>query len=176
MSQYPTIIITSLINLCELELQAKYKAGRIFSSVFSLVLLSASLLILPIIWIVIKRGMMEGQSKEVFQKKFGSLIEDQRAYKSTIAAYWKLLNLIRWTLTAIILIFLRDYNQFQIISLLILSVLFSCLIIGAKPFEETIKNKLSLINESIVSIYLYILICLLDFIESTFPRKYLPEA
>ena len=77
---------------------------------FSLVLLSACLVSLPIIWIVIRRGMMEGQSKEEFSKKFGSLIEDQRAYKSTIAAIWKLLNLIRWTLTAIILIFLRDYN------------------------------------------------------------------
>ena len=119
---------------------------------------------------------MKRKSKKYFLKKFGSLIENQRAYQSTIAAYWKLLILIRWTLTSIILIFLRDYNQFQIIALLILSVLFSCLIISAKPFEETIRNKLSLITESIVSIHLYILICFSEFIESTFIRKHLPEA
>jgi hypothetical protein len=103
--------------------------------------------------------------KEEFKKKYGTLIENQRAYYSTIAAYWKVLNLIRWTLTVAILIFLRDYNYFQIISLLILSILFSCFLVGARPFEESIKNKLSLITESIVSIYIYILMCLTDFME-----------
>jgi hypothetical protein len=163
MSQFPTIIISSGINLYELDFKAKYKAARIFSSGFSLVLLSASLVSLPILWIIIKRGMVN--NKEEFKKKCGALIEEQRAYNSRIAAYWKLLNLIRWTLTAVILIFLRDYNQFQIVTLLILSILFSCFIAGARPFEESIKNKMSLITESIVSIYLYILMCLTDFME-----------
>jgi hypothetical protein len=70
--------------------------------------MTASLASLLIIWIIIKRGSQ--QNKEEFKKKFGTLIEGQRAYHSKIGAYWKFLNLIRWTLTAAILIFLRDYN------------------------------------------------------------------
>ena len=78
MSQFPTIIISSGINLYELDFKAKFKAARIFSSGFSIVLLSATLFSLPILWIIIKRGMIN--DKEEFKKKYGTLIEDQRAY------------------------------------------------------------------------------------------------
>jgi hypothetical protein len=53
LSQFPTIIISSGINLYELDFQAKFKAVKIASSVFSIILTSASLASLLIIWIVI---------------------------------------------------------------------------------------------------------------------------
>lgn len=80
-----------------------------------------------------------------------------------IASYWKLLTLIRWTITTIILIFVKDYNEFQILLLLIVSVVYSCLLIRGRPFEEGFENKMSLFTEIIVSVYLYLLLCLTDF-------------
>ena len=78
MFQFPSIIISSGINLYELDFKAKFKAARIFSSGFSIVLLSASLVSIPILWIIVKRRMVN--DKEEFKKKYGTLIEDQRAY------------------------------------------------------------------------------------------------
>ena len=96
--------------------------------------------------------------------KFGSLIEGQRAHYSTIAAYWKFLTLIRWTITTSILIFLKDHNEFQILLLLIISAVYSMLLINGKPFESIFENKMSLFTEILVSLYLYLLLCLTDFI------------
>jgi hypothetical protein len=95
------------------------------------------------------------------------LIEGQRAYKGKIAAYWKLLTLTRWLITTSILIFLKDHNEFQIMLLLILSVVFSCLLIIGRPFENTLENKMSLFTETLVSFYLYLLLCLTDFMGNT---------
>ncbi len=98
--------------------------------------------------------------------KFGSLIEGQRADYSTVAAYWKFFTLIRWTITTSILIFLKDHNEFQILLLLIISAVYSMLLINGKPFESSFENKMSLFTEIIVSIYLYLLLCLTDFMAN----------
>ncbi len=102
-------------------------------------------------------------ARENFEKKFGSLIEGQRADYSTVAAYWKFLTLIRWTMTTSILIFLKDHNEFQILLLLIISSIYSILLINGKPFESSFENKMSLFTEFMVSIYLYLLLCLTDY-------------
>jgi hypothetical protein len=80
-----------------------------------------------------------------------------------IAAYWKFLTLIRWTITTAILIFLKDHNEFQILFLLILSLLYSSFLITGRPFESSFENKMSLFTEIMVSVYLYMLLCLTDF-------------
>jgi CBS domain containing-hemolysin-like protein len=94
------------------------------------------------------------------------LIEGQRADYSTVAAYWKFLTLIRWTITTSILIFLKDHNEFQILLLLIISVVYSILLMNGKPFESNFENKMSLFTEIMVSIYLYLLLCLTDFMPN----------
>jgi hypothetical protein len=65
---------------------------------------------IPVIFIIIKKEISNKEEKEKFEKKFGSLIEGQRAYEGIVAAYWKFLTLIRWTITTSILIFLKDQN------------------------------------------------------------------
>ena len=107
--------------------------------------------------------MTSGESRETFDEKCGTLIDGLRADSSIVGAYWNLLTLIRWTITTIILIFLKDHNEFQILSLLMISVLYSAFLIQGKPFDDTFSNKMSLFTEIIVSIYLYILLCLTDF-------------
>jgi len=61
-------------------------------------------------------------SKE-FKVKYGVLTEGMRV-TNWISTHWNLMILIRWVITSIILILLRNYNQFQIILLFIISVLF----------------------------------------------------
>jgi hypothetical protein len=71
--------------------------------------------------------------------------------------------MIRWTLTTFILISLRDYNGFQIITLLSISVIFQSLIIIGKPTNQFDDNLITFLNEIFVSIYLYLLMMLTDF-------------
>jgi hypothetical protein len=74
-----------------------------------------------------------------------------------------LLTLARWTVTTAILIVVKDHNEFQILSLLITSILYSALLIAGRPFEEPLDNKMSLFTEGMVSVYLYLLLCLTNF-------------
>jgi hypothetical protein len=47
--------------------------------------------------------------------------------------------------------------------LLIISVFFQALLIYGKPFEERFDNSMSLFTETMVSLYLYILLGLTDY-------------
>lgn len=174
MQQFPPIIIAcginlygvSLIKFSNVHIQLDFQSlgGKLFSSVISLVLLIGSLVSLPVMWIVIRRGMrMQQSDREQFDIKCGSLIDGLRANSNAIAAFWNLLTLIRWTLTTAILIFLKDLDEFQILSMLIISVIYSALLIRGKPFDDSFDNKMSLFTECIVSVYLYMLLCLTDF-------------
>ena len=61
------------------------------------------------------------------------------------------------------MVVLRDYNSFQIMSLLIISVIFQCLAIMGKPMNERSENRMVVFNEIMVSCYLYAMIPLTDF-------------
>ena len=59
---------------------------------------------------------------------------------------------------------LKDHYDFQIIFLLIISIIFQVLIIDGKPFKgDNYENEITLFNEFAVSCYLYMLLCLTDF-------------
>ena len=79
--------------------------------------------------------------------------------------------LFRWALTLTILILLYDKPSFQIISLLILSVIWQNLILFSKPFETKALNIISFYNELAVSLYLYIAFVLTDFLETQVSKE-----
>jgi hypothetical protein len=54
-----------------------------------------------------------------------------------------------------------------LILLLIVSIVYSCILIKGRPFENSLENKMSLFTETLVSIYLYLLLCLTDFMGNT---------
>ena len=159
MSQYPPIILATVINLYGLDFHKK--GGIMMSNIVSILLLCACLISLPMIWRIIKKGMSNKTERENFDLKFGSLIEDQRADASIIAAYWQLLTLIRWTITTAILVFAKDNCAAQILILLLVSIVYQVLLISGKPFENGFTNKMSLFTELLVSVYLYLLLWLL---------------
>jgi hypothetical protein len=73
------------------------------------------------------------------------------------------LILLRWLWTNSVLILFRDHCDLQILSLLITSSLFQCLIILGRPMPSPVENKISVFNEVMVSLYLYTLMYLTDF-------------
>ena len=70
---------------------------------------------------------------------------------------------MRWSFTILILVVLRDAPEWQIMLLLIISVLFQALYIRSRPLLEGLENRISLFNELMISFYLYVLLSLTDF-------------
>jgi hypothetical protein len=82
---------------------------------------------------------------------------------SIIGHYWNVIVLSRWSITSIILVFLRNHPEYQILTLYMISVFIQILIIKGRPMQDSTENKLLMFNEIMVSIYLYILLLLTDF-------------
>ena len=71
----------------------------------------------------------------------------------------------------IILVTLGDYYAFQITTLLVQSLLVQILIIHGKPQLEPVENYISLFNEIMVSMYLYLMITLTEYNQKENPLK-----
>jgi predicted membrane protein len=63
----------------------------------------------------------------------------------------------------LIMTLLRENFYLQIFPLLVISTLFQLIIVGSKPFLSKLENRMLLFNEIMVSIYLYLLLSLTDF-------------
>ena len=99
---------------------------------------------------------------EEFKSSFESIIKGMNT-ESMIGRYWNPLNLIRWALTITIMVFLNQHSFAQILVLLVISVIFQIIIVIAKPMTEISNQRIILMIEASVSIYLYILLSLTDF-------------
>jgi hypothetical protein len=80
-----------------------------------------------------------------------------------IGVFWQPLVNLRWILTNLILVLLKDYPEVQLQTLLLASILFQALILLGKPMEGSFDNKVSLAIELAVSAYLYVMMMLTDF-------------
>ena len=65
----------------------------------------------------------------------------------------------------LIMTLLRHNFYQQIFSLLTISIAFQVMIVGSKPMLCKLDNNMLLFNEIMVSIYLYLLLCLTDFMR-----------
>lgn len=63
----------------------------------------------------------------------------------------------------LIMTLLREKFYLQIFPLLVISTLFQLIIVGSKPLLSKLENRMLLFNEIMVSIYLYLLLSLTDF-------------
>ena len=82
-----------------------------------------------------------------------------------------MLILLRWLYTIVTLIILRNYPGVQIVMLLISSVLFQILLIKAWPYESKNDNKIAIFNEVSVSILLYIMMLMSDYLGDGLHRN-----
>ena len=60
------------------------------------------------------------QSEE-FEQKFSELVQEDTS-SGMIGVYWKVIQLVRWSITLIIMVYCRDYYAIQIQVLLFISV------------------------------------------------------
>jgi hypothetical protein len=102
-----------------------------------------------------------------FQVSYGAIIDGLNT-DTWIGLYWNPLNLIRWALTTIVLVFLNKYSFAQILILLVISVIFKIMLLTRNPMADKWDQRITWIIELSISIYLYVLLSLTDFMgEST---------
>ena len=73
----------------------------------------------------------------------------------------------------LIMTFLRENFYVQIFTLLGISFVFQVMIAGSKPMLDNLDNNMLLFNEIMVSIYLYLLLCLTDFMDENDTRDFI---
>jgi hypothetical protein len=71
--------------------------------------------------------------------------------------------MIRWALTIAIMVFLNQNSVAQIFLLLVLSVIFQIIMVISNPMIDKSEQIITWIIEISVSIYLYVLLLLTDF-------------
>jgi hypothetical protein len=112
---------------------------------------------------------MNHETIQEFNLKYSALTIDLRETSSNrVVKFWKVLYLIRWFETLIILTNLTSYPALQIQVLIIFSWVQQILILKCQPYESKLKNFLAFINEFAVSIYLYFSLLLSDYLECQF--------
>jgi Na+/melibiose symporter-like transporter len=78
---------------------------------------------------------------------------------------------MRWTLTIAIMVFFNQHSAAQILVLLVVSVIFQIIFVISNPMTDKRDERMTWMIEISVSIYLYILICLTDFMGENTARE-----
>ena len=103
-------------------------------------ILAISITILMIFFIMISTVILtlkrNGLIGDIFYDKYFSTLTNSLSTKRIISNYWQVLVLIRWTLVSVILVFLKNHAEFQIICNLILSFFFTAMLIVSPPFND----------------------------------------
>ena len=154
-----------MINISSLNFDSPLNSA---SSVLSIVILV--LLVLAIAtetYLIYKhRGQYENPE---FKQSYGACVQGLNT-ESFAGRYWNPLTLIRWTVTNLVMIFSRDHCALQIFILLVASGVFQILLLRSKPMTEKCDQRMALVIEASVSIYLYGLLSLTDFSGEATPR------
>jgi hypothetical protein len=132
--------------------------------VFPALVIALALLLLKV-WRLTRN--LNAESINEFKSRY--LILTERLKDSSILKlvfFWKLIYLVRWFLTTLVLLLLRELPAIQIISLLILSVAWQIMIFIAWPYDSNSTNIILLTNEVTVSVYIYIIFLMTDFLET----------
>ncbi|TNV87059.1 hypothetical protein FGO68_gene16087 [Halteria grandinella] len=163
LQQFNPLATACLINLYDIKYNSP---GCLGSTAISLMLTFALPLSLILIWKVLRQGISANNlNKKEFHETYGGIVEDLTT-KSKISSYWNLLVLLRWSMTVFIIVVMRDSSLYQILSLLVINLLYTSLLVYARPFSESCKNTVAILNEGLISIYLYLLMSLTDFNQS----------
>ena len=94
-------------------------------------------------------------------------MSDAHESKTIVGSYWQVIVAFRWTLTVVIMVFLRDFPGIQIISLLSISVTIQLLTFASHPLKSSTDQRMSVFNETATSIYLYLMLTLTDYMGDT---------
>jgi hypothetical protein len=159
-------MIASMINIIDLNFDSPLKYASSFLSIVVL----AALALATCIEIYLIRAHIGKYQVEEFIFRYGALVEGLDINK-IIGRYWNPINLIRWALTILIMIFLNKHYVAQIFLLLAVSVIFQIMMVISNPMTNKWNKRINFMIEVIISIYLYVLLSLTDFIGENTLRE-----
>ncbi|TNV86436.1 hypothetical protein FGO68_gene13577 [Halteria grandinella] len=155
--QFQPLLFSSLINIKSATVSelTPQSVGLKLSFSLSLILFSVTLLSIVAFFWIIKRG-------KAWEQRFETLIEGLNTRPSgfQLSSYWTVWTLVKWSLMCFILVLAAEYPAQQIQLLTVLSIFSTALQLLVKPQESRVENGISLFNELMASVYLFILICL----------------
>jgi len=111
---------------------------------------------------VIRQYKEKYQEEEDFKSNYWASVSGLNT-ETFFGRYWNPLTLIRWALTNLAMVFLRDFCVAQIFLLLATSVFFQMVLVNARPMTDKWDQRMTLMIEGSVSLYLYALLALTDF-------------
>jgi hypothetical protein len=159
-------MIASMINIGHLKYDTPLKYASSVLSIAILVILAIS----KGFEIYVIHKHKEKYHLEEFKFSYGAIIEGLNS-DTKAGRYWNPLILMRWGLTIAIMVFLNQHSAVQILVLLMVSVIFQIIIVISNPMTDIRDQRMTWIIEMSVSIYLYILICLTDFMGENTVRE-----
>ena len=151
-------MIASIINISDLNYDDPIKYASSVLSIVIIVILAISIC-LEIYVIRINKGRYH---LEEFKFSYGAIIEGLNSNKKA-GRYWNPLNMIRWALTISIMVFLNQNSVAQIFILLVVSVIVQIIMVISNPMIDKREQRITWIIEINISIYLYVLLMLTDF-------------
>lgn len=157
--QYMTLFLSSLINILKFQLKFNFN-GSIASVVTSISILGICIILTVLNFSILWRHRHDLETK-YFQEKFGTLIENLKTnnLKQSLCIT---IQLLKWCLTIISLVLLRDYPGLQIISNIPIQLIFQIYLVSVRPYQNYNEQILMTMNEFLVSLYLYTYILLSD--------------
>ncbi|TNV87025.1 hypothetical protein FGO68_gene14976 [Halteria grandinella] len=160
--QYSPFFFAAIINLHDLrftDTNFGYILGSFITPIIFIWLAGGSILVFSVIFV--HRDCLDSQQ---FKSLYGSALQGLKIPPhSYLAPYLNLIYILRWTLTGIIMVNLRNYPGLQLQSLLLISILQQIFNILVQPYDEKIENFMNLMNEIFVTVYLHILFILTEF-------------
>lgn len=104
----------------------------------------------------------EGLRSPEFIKMLSTLTDGVKT-DTLIQAIWNVIAMMKLMLTVILLIFLRAFPCFQLMTIYFSQLLYQILLGYTWPFESRSKNILALTNEILCSLYLMMYLIASDF-------------
>jgi hypothetical protein len=150
-------MIASIINISDINLETRFQYA---SSALSVWAMGAVAIAIGIEVYAIRADKGNYHLKE-FTNSCGVIIEGLNT-DTIIGRYWNPLNLVRWALTIVVMVYLNQHSLAQIFVLLVISAVFQILMIIGKPMTDKWDHRMTWIVEISVSIYLYVLLSLTD--------------
>jgi hypothetical protein len=156
----------SLMSLCCMIGLSKISSGSFgeFVQTVSCISALAVLITYPIfVLILLCRNWNDPNKMESFREQFEAIFEDLKNGGGAISLLHPMYFLLRRFLMSIIVVVMRDRLIFQIM-LKAFSIIAAVIILGEIPFNTVAKRRTELLNETIIMLVLYNMICFSPFV------------
>ncbi|TNV87100.1 hypothetical protein FGO68_gene11553 [Halteria grandinella] len=191
--QYQAIMISSLVcvfhNLNGFHLsygeylEKTATVGQKISAYIGIALLAGSLIApIAMAWVINKHQREGTLMSTRFKENYGTLVDGLKEGAHWIIPYWNVIILFRWAIQISIFVLLKEASAVQIIINLVISQMFTILVVYLRPFQNQSsceawvnidENNFKIFNEIIVTYYLIFMLLLTDIASDNEQRLFI---